>query len=69
MAQAVYEQGLDTDGSLFYESAPGGEMDTAKSWWPQVEAAVGFLNAYQLSGQQHFLDAMLKSWDLYRRQL
>ncbi len=63
MAQAVYEQGLDTDGSLFYESAPGGEMDTAKSWWPQVEAAVGFLNAYQLSGQQHFLDAMLKSWD------
>lgn len=69
MAQAVYEQGLDTDGAIFYESAPDGEMDTLKSWWPQVEAAVGFLNAYQISGQAHFLDAALKSWDFIEENL
>ncbi|MDF1514699.1 MAG: AGE family epimerase/isomerase [Anaerolineae bacterium] len=63
IAQAVYDQGLDIDGGLFYESSPSGDVNKRKSWWPQVEAAVGFLNAYQLSGQPHFLTAALKSWD------
>ena len=63
MARAVYEQGLDTDGAIFYESAPDGEIDKRKSWWPQVEASVGFLNAYQISDSEYFLQAALKSWD------
>ena len=67
MAQAVYEQGLDTDGAIFYESAPNGEIDRRKSWWPQVEASVGFLNAYQLSGQEYFLQAALNSWDFIEK--
>ncbi len=69
MAQAVYEQGLDTDGAIFYESAPDGKVDKRKSWWPQVEAAVGFLNAYQLSGREYFLNATLKSWDFIEKNL
>lgn len=67
MAQAVYDEGLDTDGALFYESTPDGTFVTRKSWWPQVEAAVGFLNAYQLSKQTHFLDAALKNWDFIEK--
>jgi len=62
MAQAVYEQGLDADGGLFYECEPGGPIDTDKHWWPQAEAVVGFLNAYELSGQKHFMDAAERSW-------
>lgn len=62
MAQAVYEQGLDADGGLFYEADPAGMTDSDKHWWPQAEAVVGFLNALQLSGQQHFLDAAARSW-------
>ncbi|MGD0831634.1 MAG: AGE family epimerase/isomerase [Terracidiphilus sp.] len=59
MAQAVFEQGLDQDGGLLYELNP---TDTDKHWWPQAEAVVGFLNAYQLTGQTHFLAASENSW-------
>jgi len=62
MAQAVFEQGLGADGGLLYEADPTGIIDTDKHWWPQAEAVVGFFNAYQLSGLQHFLNAAEKSW-------
>ena len=62
MAQAVFEQGLDADGGLLYEADPTGIIDTDKHWWPQAEAVVGFFNAYQLSGLQHFLNSAEKSW-------
>lgn len=67
MAQAVYEQGLDADGGLMYEAERNGDglleiVDGDKHWWPQAEAVVGFLNGYELSGQQHFLEAANRSW-------
>jgi mannobiose 2-epimerase len=66
MAQGVFEQGLDGDGGLMYEAGPAGAaveiVDSDKHWWPQAEAVVGFLNAYQLSGRQHFLRAANLSW-------
>jgi cellobiose epimerase len=62
MAQAVYAQGLDHDGGLIYEREPDGHFDTDKHWWPQAEAVVGFLNAYELSGKQRFGFAAERSW-------
>ena len=62
MAQAVFDQAVDPDGGLLYEAGPNGIIDTGKEWWPQAEAVVGFLNACQLSGQQHFRLAAERSW-------
>jgi mannobiose 2-epimerase len=67
MAQAVYKQGLDSDSGLLYEADATGITDTDKHWWPQAEAVVGFLNAYQLSGRQYFLDAAVRSWDFIEK--
>ncbi|HUE21176.1 MAG TPA: AGE family epimerase/isomerase [Bryobacteraceae bacterium] len=63
MAQAVYEEGLDQDGSLFYEASHGRMVDANKHWWAQAEAVVGFYNAWQVSGQEHFRNAAYRAWE------
>ena len=69
MAQAVYEQALDTDGGLFYEGRGKEIIDTDKQWWPQAEAVVGFRNAYEISGKEHFLKASEKSWEFIEKYI
>jgi len=63
IAQAVFDQGIDNDGGLLYEGRDMEILDTDKHWWPQAEAVVGFLNAYELSGKDYFLKAAQRSWD------
>jgi mannobiose 2-epimerase len=62
IARAVYREGLDDDGSLFYEGSPQGLVDTGKAWWVQAEAIVGFYNAYQLTGEVEFAQAAYRCW-------
>jgi len=69
MAQAALDQAVDPDGGLLYEADSSGIIDTDKEWWPQAEAVVGFLNAYQLSGREHFRKAAEKSWDFIEKHI
>jgi len=69
MAQAVLDQAVDPDGGLVYEADPTGIIDSGKEWWPQAEAVVGFLNAYQLSGRERFRRAAEKSWDFIEKYI
>lgn len=69
MAQAVYDEALDADGGLLYEADHTGIFDTDKHWWPQAEAVVGFFNAWQLSGSEHFLKAARRSWEFIDKHI
>ncbi len=63
IARATLAEGVDPDGGVLSEGGPKGFTNTRKEWWEQAEAVVGFLNAYQLSGDPRFLAASRHSWD------
>lgn len=63
MAEAVLREALSEDGGVPYEAGPDGLLDADRHWWVQAEAAVGFLNAYQLSRELPYLQASEKCWD------
>ncbi|HQF39814.1 MAG TPA: AGE family epimerase/isomerase [Opitutaceae bacterium] len=69
IAQVVRAEGLDADGGLHNEGGPEGLLDASKDWWPQAEATVGFLNAYQLSGEASHLRAAGRSWDFIEQRI
>lgn len=58
---STLNEGLDKDGSLFNEMK-GSQLDTDKHWWPQAEAMVGFLDAYELEGKKTYLEQVEKLW-------
>jgi mannobiose 2-epimerase len=63
MADAVFREGLDSDGSLLYEGGPQGIIDTDRHWWPQAEAVVGFINAYAVTGEERYWNAAMGAWE------
>nr|WP_155987914.1 AGE family epimerase/isomerase [Gorillibacterium massiliense] len=69
MADAVYEEGIDEDGAILNEADPTGLIDTDKDWWPQAETVVGFVNAWQLTGLQSYLDAAIRTWVFIREHV
>jgi mannobiose 2-epimerase len=64
MAISVAEQGLDRDGSVFFEADGDGLIiDAKKHWWVQAEAVIGFYNAWQITHEVRFREASRRAWD------
>jgi mannobiose 2-epimerase len=69
MATAAVD-GLAEDGGLNYElDRITNHLNTDKQWWPQAEAMVGLLNAYQLRNKVHFLEKSQKAWEFIKKYL
>lgn len=63
MADAVLKTAVDHDGGIFLESyRDGSHVRTNKHWWLQAEALVGFLNAYELTGDELYWDVVKQTW-------
>lgn len=65
IAGEVYEQALD-DGAMNNECFRG-VVDTARVWWVQAEAVVGFYNCYQKTGDEKYRKAAEGLWHYIRR--
>ena len=67
MAERTLAEGRDRDGSLHYEAHGDGRLiDADKHWWPQAEALVGFQNAWEMTGNLAFHDAVRDVWTFIR---
>jgi mannobiose 2-epimerase len=62
MAQKAYEEGLDPEYGGLFNELENGVLKDNKVWWVQCEAMVGFFNAFQLSGAEHFWEAAYGIW-------
>ncbi len=63
IAEAVYTEALAPQGGIYYERKEDGSLKEDLEWWPQAEALVGFLNAFQNSRQEKFIKAVERVWD------
>ncbi|RFM26619.1 AGE family epimerase/isomerase [Deminuibacter soli] len=61
-------EGLDKDGGLWYEYE-NGHLIQQKHSWPQAEAMIGFLNAWQVSGEQRYFDLSVQSWRFIQQHI
>ncbi len=69
MAEVSFNEGLGADGGLCYEGKDGKIIDAGHECWPQAEALVGFLNAFELSHDRKFLAAALRIWDYIENRI
>jgi mannobiose 2-epimerase len=69
MAEVVLNEGLGADGGLCYEGHAGQIIDAGRECWPQAEALVGFLNAFELTGNPAFFAAAQRTWKFIEEHL
>jgi cellobiose epimerase len=67
MADVIYNEGIDKDGGIVNEGNDKRITNYDRDWWPQAEAMVGFMNAYQLSKNEKYLEASFTVWKFIRK--
>ena len=70
LARAVLEGGVGDRGEVFNEkNLATGTVNRTRIWWVQAEALVGFMNAFELTGDSDFADAVRMSWRFIDRHV
>ena len=65
MVDVAMKEGMKADGSMIYEKNAHG-IEQRMSWWPQCEAVIGCINAWQITGNRKYFDQALKTWHFIR---
>jgi mannobiose 2-epimerase len=67
LADITLAEAIGPNGELFEEYDARGGVSQRRVWWIQAEGLVGFLNAFELTGDTRFLDACLSLWRFIQR--
>jgi mannobiose 2-epimerase len=61
-------EGYQPDGGMLTEkNYVTGQIRKQRSWWEQAETVVGYLNAFELTGDESYLNRSLKSWEFIKK--
>lgn len=69
LARATLEEGCDPNGGIANLGGPAGVTDASRDWWTQAEAIVGFVNAWQETGEAAFAEAASRTWAFTQRRI
>ncbi|HOS73250.1 MAG TPA: AGE family epimerase/isomerase [Bacteroidales bacterium] len=63
-------EGLMPDGSMLSEKdRETGRIRDTRGWWDQAEAVVGYVNAYELTENEDYLNMAVKTWNFIEKYL
>lgn len=69
LTDAAFE-GLDEDGGMWYEyDFQHQKMIKQKHWWVQAETMIGYLNAYQITDDESYLQHSINAWKFVQKQI
>jgi mannobiose 2-epimerase len=69
IAETILKNGTAGDGSIYNEVKEDNMLDDDRHWWPQAEGMVGFMNAYQHTGDEIFVEAVFKIWGFIKKYM
>lgn len=70
IVNATLQEGTDKDGGLWYEyETTPKHLVEEKHWWPQAEALVGFINAWQLQPHGPYLQHAQNTWHFIEQHI
>lgn len=61
-------EGFDNGSSIYYERE-GNDYDTEKHWWPQAEAMVGLMDAWDICQNEEYLVYIKQFWAFIKNKL
>lgn len=68
LAETCLAEGIGQHGQVLDEiDIKNGNIHAASCWWIQAEALVGFLNAYELTNDKAYFDAVVSIWQFIKR--
>ena len=68
IAQISLLDGFDKDsGGFEYSMDEDGNKDTSRIWWNQAEAIIGFYNAWEMTWDTSFEEAVEKIWEWVKK--
>jgi mannose/cellobiose epimerase-like protein (N-acyl-D-glucosamine 2-epimerase family) len=68
MVDTALKEGLNSMGAMTYERHKDKYRRDA-SWWCQAETVNGCINAWQLTGKQHYLDTAIRTWEFIKNYM
>ena len=68
LVETTVAEGQRDNGGIVYEREKG-ELKVEYHWWPQAEAVIGFFNAWQVSGDEKYVDLAIKSWNFIQKYI
>ncbi|MBR6280253.1 MAG: AGE family epimerase/isomerase [Bacteroidales bacterium] len=69
MCSTALDEGLRPDNAMMYEKRGDGSYQSFAAWWCQNETVVGCINAWQITGDDRYLEQAVKTWGFIKEYL